>query len=112
MWLPQATGWRLFLAGIDGAGGAREFRVTVTPPDGAAAVTRVMRLGEPTWEIRLPSTRESPVRMLDLALVVDTTGSMGDELEYLKVEIDSIVQAIHTKRPTCPSTRSNASIGS
>ena len=32
-------------------------------------------------------------RRLDLALVVDTTGSMSDELEYLKVEIDSIAEA-------------------
>jgi len=32
-------------------------------------------------------------------LVVDTTGSMGDELEYLKVEIDSIAAAVKRMFP-------------
>ncbi|HLT37492.1 MAG TPA: vWA domain-containing protein, partial [Enhygromyxa sp.] len=36
---------------------------------------------------------------LDIALVIDATGSMGDELEYLKVEIRSIAQAIHRAFP-------------
>jgi hypothetical protein len=31
------------------------------------------------------------VTALDLALVIDTTGSMGDEMAYLQAEIDSIV---------------------
>ena len=31
---------------------------------------------------------------LDIALVIDATGSMGDELEYLKVEIRDIAEAI------------------
>ena len=36
----------------------------------------------------------APVKRLDLAFVVDCTGSMSDELEYLKVEIRSIAQRI------------------
>ncbi|MBA3547516.1 MAG: VWA domain-containing protein [Nannocystis sp.] len=36
---------------------------------------------------------------LDIALVVDTTGSMGDELEYLKVEIRGIALEISEKFP-------------
>ncbi len=36
---------------------------------------------------------------LDIALVIDATGSMGDELEYLKVEIRDIADAIHRHFP-------------
>jgi hypothetical protein len=36
---------------------------------------------------------------LDIALVIDATGSMGDELEYLKVEIRDIAAAIHKHFP-------------
>lgn len=41
----------------------------------------------------------SPVRNFDLALVVDTTGSMSDELEYLKVELDSILGGLRQEHP-------------
>jgi hypothetical protein len=37
------------------------------------------------------------VRKFDLALVVDTTGSMGDELEYLKAELREIVGALRAR---------------
>lgn len=36
---------------------------------------------------------------LDIALVVDATGSMGDEMDYLKVEIRDIADAIHRHFP-------------
>ncbi len=36
---------------------------------------------------------------LDLALVIDTTGSMSDELEYLKVEFRAIVERIAERFP-------------
>ncbi len=37
------------------------------------------------------------VTKLDLMLVVDTTGSMGDEINYLQAELRSIIGAISTK---------------
>jgi Mg-chelatase subunit ChlD len=40
--------------------------------------------------IDLPGTAR-PVTAMDLALVVDTTGSMGDEMAYLQAELDTIV---------------------
>ena len=36
---------------------------------------------------------------LDIALVVDTTGSMGDEIQYLKVEFMSIASTIAASHP-------------
>jgi len=45
--------------------------------------------------------REAPAlpKQLDLAIVLDTTGSMGDELSYLKAEIKGISQAIKKQFP-------------
>lgn len=39
------------------------------------------------------------VTALDVALVIDTTGSMGDELEYLKVEIEAIARRVSKLYP-------------
>ena len=36
---------------------------------------------------------------LDLMLMVDTTGSMGDELEYLKKELENVVEAVYKLNP-------------
>lgn len=36
---------------------------------------------------------------LDVALVIDTTGSMGDELDYLKTEFSAIAAAIQAAHP-------------
>ncbi len=36
---------------------------------------------------------------LDVQLVLDTTGSMGDELSYLQSELDSIAQKVRTRFP-------------
>ena len=38
-----------------------------------------------------PAATRAAHRRLDVALVVDVTGSMGDELDYLTVELDAIV---------------------
>lgn len=40
-----------------------------------------------------------PINILDLALVVDTTGSMGDELNYLKAELQSVLEEISKNNP-------------
>jgi hypothetical protein len=37
---------------------------------------------------------------LDVALVIDTTGSMGDELAYLQLEFDAIAAAIESQYPS------------
>ncbi|MEE4450085.1 vWA domain-containing protein [Novosphingobium resinovorum] len=40
-----------------------------------------------------------PVTRLDLALVVDVTGSMSDELNFLQAELDSIVASLNRRHP-------------
>lgn len=47
------------------------------------------------FEINLDDiTLKSKIKTLDLCLVVDTTGSMADELEYLKVELRNVLEQI------------------
>ena len=45
------------------------------------------------WSQRVGSTE------LDVTFLIDTTGSMGDELSYLQTEIDDIAQTIKAKFP-------------
>lgn len=40
--------------------------------------------------------KDEVAKSLDLMIMCDTTGSMGDELEYLKVELESIVRKIQS----------------
>ncbi len=40
--------------------------------------------------------KDDVAKSLDLMIMCDTTGSMGDELEYLKVELESIVRKIQS----------------
>ncbi|CAM3513201.1 vWA domain-containing protein [Marinicrinis lubricantis] len=42
------------------------------------------------WEDEAPSKS----KRVDLMFVVDTTGSMGDELEYLKTELEDVVERV------------------
>ena len=98
--LPTGTDGRtMFLTGLDSGTGAAKFSVTVHPPDGSEPVVSNLRAGESPWRITLPGSVAKAPKRLDLALVVDTTGSMDDELEYLKVEIDSIAQAVYEMFP-------------
>jgi Mg-chelatase subunit ChlD len=51
-----------------------------------------------TWTLKLPGvpTRSSSPA-LDLAFVVDTTGSMGDEIAYLQAELAGVVKRVKTE---------------
>jgi hypothetical protein len=78
---------------------AKEFIVSVSSPHGGRPVSQVFRVDQQTWQITLHQAAAKLPQRLDLALVIDTTGSMGDELEYLKVEIDSIAAEVHRLFP-------------
>lgn len=66
-------------------------RTTVTIASRAGSASRAVDLaGTRLVSVALPGTSGPPSAM-DLALVVDTTGSMGDEMAYLQAELDSIV---------------------
>jgi hypothetical protein len=95
----RTDGRVVFLSSWDQVAADRELEVTVTPPDGSAPVKQTVPPGTPRWEVTLPAVQAQPPRDLDLTILLDTTGSMGDELEYLKAEIKGIATAVHEKFP-------------
>lgn len=78
---------------LDGVDGVTEFAIVVETAEGTTATQRET-IENSEWVITVDQTGRALPRQLDLALVIDTTGSMSDELEYLKVEIDSIAARI------------------
>lgn len=73
--------------------------LVVFPADGSPSVRDKVPAHATSWAVTLPRTRADLPRRLDLALVIDTTGSMGDELRYLQAEIKAISQAIQERFP-------------
>jgi hypothetical protein len=95
----RTDGRVVFLSSWDQVAADRELEVTVTPPDGSGSVKQKVPPGTPRWEVTLPAFQAQPPRDLDLTILLDTTGSMRDELEYLKAEIKGIATAVHDKFP-------------
>ncbi len=52
--------------------------------------------------ITLPGAKQALPAELDLAFVIDATGSMGDEIEYLKNEVDGIASDVKAKFGNVP----------
>ncbi len=46
------------------------------------------------------TVKHNTAKKIDIAFMVDATGSMGDELEYLKVELTDVIAKVKTKNPT------------
>ena len=76
-----------------------DVRLRVSLPGHQSPVFDEIRRLRDNLRIVLEQAEGSLPTQLDLALVIDTTGSMGDELEYLKTEIDSIVESVNQMFP-------------
>ena len=94
-----ADGRAMFLSGMDGGKGSPKFSLAVYPPGSSTPRTQVLDVELPICRVRLPSVPEQRPSRLDLALVVDCTGSMGDELEYLKAEMTASRRRVHHMFP-------------
>jgi hypothetical protein len=79
-----------------GAAAGEELTVSASLGDASAAATAAA--GDAALTLVL-STASAPIEALDVALVLDSTGSMGDEMEYLKREFDSIVAWVEEAFP-------------
>ena len=89
-----ADGTAVFYPGLDRLGS----RVRVAVPGGAA---RTIELGGPGAQRQGFTIRSGavPVRKFDLMLAIDTTGSMGDEIAYLKSELRAILADLRRAHP-------------
>ena len=98
--LPAGTGGvlRLF-PGIDLKGPARQFTLRASAPGGGATSPDVsLDLDAPpadrTVTLALDGQVAGAPQALDFMIVLDTTGSMADELEYLRDQLGSIVRNV------------------
>lgn len=89
----------LFATGLDGGTEAVELTLTVYPPDGSPPNTETVSNEEPAWGVVLGEIEAGLPGQLDLAFVVDATGSMADEMSYLKSEVDSIAITVAEQFP-------------
>jgi hypothetical protein len=95
--LPTGTDGRvLFMPTIDGFDGASNLRVSVS----ADGLTSTQQL-PPTTQVSLviPGSHGGSSRALDLGFVIDTTGSMGDELQYIQSEVENIATRVAADHP-------------
>lgn len=95
--LTGSDGRALFLPERDGAGS--ESRFSVTASVGSASRTEEFSLAQPSWSLTVPGATAVAPTLLDVGFVVDATGSMGDEMEYLKKEVAAIAAEIEASHP-------------
>jgi hypothetical protein len=74
--------------------------VTITASTGNDSAEQTTVAAAGTVTLVLGQTARSNVNALDLAFVIDTTGSMGDELSYVQGQLNSIVGGIAAQFPT------------
>lgn len=94
-----SDGRALFLTGFDGRFQDQQFAVTAVTANGNRTAPQIRGIDGNPWKFVLPDSPAQLPNGLDLAFVVDTTGSMSDELEYLKVEFDGIAAAVKEMFP-------------
>jgi hypothetical protein len=72
--------------------------ITVKTKSGDAESTESFVYAKEELRINLEGPAEAQ-SVLDIMFVIDTTGSMGDELNYLKKEISDVIGAVSGKNP-------------
>jgi hypothetical protein len=95
----KSDGTVVFMSTWDNVNAKENFQLNVIPADGRPAIEQVVPAKIDRWEVKVDGYKGTLPKNLDLVLLIDTTGSMGDELAYLKSEIKSIAQAVQTKFP-------------
>ena len=95
----NSAGKALYLPAVDGIfEGDLEVTVVAAPPNRIVHTFTVTQ-EEADWSFTLGAAEALLPDQLDVSLVIDVTGSMSDELEFLKVEIESIAADIHAEYP-------------
>jgi hypothetical protein len=98
--ISRTDGRAIFVNSWDQVPDADEYIISVTAGGAPTSLTKTIARGATPCAIQLPGAGPGLPANLDLVLLLDTTGSMGDELEYLKSELKQIVATIHERFPT------------
>lgn len=95
----RSDGRAVFVLSFDQLPDDQPLVVNVTGPTGGTPITETVAVGANRWEVTLPTAISQFPKTLDLAIVLDTTGSMGDEIKHLAAEIRGISAAIAKNFP-------------
>ena len=88
-----ADGTARFHPALHDAAELAPFEFVVTGVDGAAVSATADAGGEATLALGQPGGRPAPIA-LDVLFLLDATGSMSDEIDRLKTQIDSVAERV------------------
>jgi len=74
--------------------GTAPYSVVASAGDAVGHVGGIESFGADTWFVNLEGQAQQAEPTLDVAFVVDTTGSMGDELRFLKAELADVIARV------------------
>ncbi|MSU79460.1 MAG: VWA domain-containing protein [Gemmataceae bacterium] len=97
--ITRSDGRAVFVLSFDQLPDDQPLVVNVTGPTGGTPITESVAVGANRWEVTLPTATSQFPKTLDFAIVLDTTGSMGDEIRHLAAEIRGISAAIAKNFP-------------
>ena len=92
-----ADGGVLFFPTWVGVSTGETLDVVATSATGSGLGT--VKAGDGSVTVKIEGAHSEAPRALDIAFVIDTTGSMGDELAYLKTELDAISGTLTARHP-------------
>lgn len=95
----RSDGRAIFVSSWDQFGEEGEVDVSAALAGATEWVSRRVPRDATDCTVILPTADAPLPASLDLAIVLDTTGSMGDELRYLKAEVRSITSAVRQQFP-------------
>lgn len=72
------------------------YKIKVTYDNQQKIVKKISSFQQGMNTLKLPTSCQTP-KNLDIMMVVDATGSMGDELSYLKTELTDVIQQTQNK---------------
>ena len=88
---------------VQGAGNAQKFDISVHRDQASAQTSLVRGSGNDTASVTLAVAPDSAVN-LDVVFLIDSTGSMGDEIDKIKSSVHSIAERI-SQLPSAPHLR-------
>lgn len=93
--LTAADGYAYLFYNLDSSNTVEPDSVQVEKEDGSFETYSIKDKVNSKNEMEVESDKQNKEMKLDLMFVVDTTGSMGDELEYLKAELQNVIERVH-----------------